>query len=386
MVIEKGGKILLVEDSFESLENVTTILTDAGYDTVTSFNGNNAFKHIIKDKFDLIILDHKESIFSGYEVFAQLKENGHNVNVPIVFVTSGDAGKNVLEGIRFPNVDFIRKPFYREELLTRVSNQLELLRRKEESNATRNLTDSINYALRIQKSMMPSQEMMGSVFPKHFMLDKPLNVVSGDFYWVKKIDNLIVLAVADCTGHGVPGAFLSVLGISILNELSMKMRLDYPNIMLDNMRRKFKESLVRSGLESYTSEGIDMVITMIDTNSMKLYSAGAFNSLYHVRNGKINEIKGDRQPVGYYPVEKPFTPNSIQLQQGDRLYFSTDGMLDQMGGEKGKKLKSRGFKEWLKQMNDLSPEEHREFFINRMNQWMAHDAQIDDILVMGIEI
>jgi phosphoserine phosphatase RsbU/P len=386
MMVERESKILLVEDSFEGMQYVGSILNDAGYTTVTSLNGNNSLIYIAKEKFDLIILDLVNSELAGYDVLAQIMERGRNADAPVVFLTEGGDRDNLMQGVRYPNVDFVRKPFKREELLTRVGNQIAMLRSKEEARAVKSLRDSIKYAFRIQKSMLPSDDLMKEAFPNHFIYHKPLDVVSGDFYWAKKIDNKIVFAVADCSGHGVPGAFLSVLGISLLNELSMKAKLDDPHVMMDNLRHRFKESLERSGIESYFSEGIDMVIGMIDTNDLKMHSAGAFNSIFHSREGKIFEIRGDRQPVGYYPVEKPFTLRVTQLKAGDQLFFNTDGIVDQMGGENGKKLQNRGFSSWLREMGGQPSAMQKQILNEKVSRWMGNYSQIDDILVMGIEI
>jgi serine phosphatase RsbU (regulator of sigma subunit) len=386
MMVERESKILLVEDSFEGMQYVGSILNDAGYKTVTSLNGNNSLIYIAKEKFDLIILDLVNSELAGYDVLAQIMERGRNAEAPVVFLTEGGENGNLMQGVRYPNVDFVRKPFKREELLARVGNQLAIVRSKEEARAVKSLRDSIKYAYRIQKSMLPSNDLMNEAFPSHFIFHKPLDVVSGDFYWAKKIDDMVVFAVADCSGHGVPGAFLSILGISLLNELSMKTKLDYPHVIMDNLRHRFKESLERSGIESYFSEGIDMVIGMIDRKDLKMYSAGAFNSIFHSRDGKIYEIKGDRQPVGYYPVEKPFTQRETQLKAGDQLFFNTDGIVDQMGGEKGKKLQSRGFSSWLKEMAGQPSTVQKQILNEKVNRWMGSYSQIDDILVMGIEI
>ncbi|MEX0980884.1 MAG: response regulator [Bacteroidales bacterium] len=382
---DREPRILLIEDSFDSMQHVTSILDDAGYYIVISLNGFNSLSYIVKEKFDLIILDLMNSDMAGYEMLAQIMERGRNAETPVVFLTGNEENTNLMQGVRYPNVDFVKKPFRREELLNRVENQLALLRSKEELRAAKIIRDSINYAFRIQKSMLPSEEMLKFLFSDYFIIHRPLNIVSGDFYWARRMKDLIVFSVADCSGHGVPGAFLSVLGISLLNELSMKIKVDYPHVMMNNLRFRFKESLERSGIESYLSEGIDMVIGMIDLKSMKLYSAGAFNSIFHVRDGVIHEIKGDRQPVGYYPVEMPFSQQVTQLKKGDHLFLSTDGLIDQFGGEKGKKVQGRGFSSWLMEMQGMAISEQQEELTKKMENWMAHDGQVDDILIMGIE-
>src|SRR6056297_848392 len=302
-VMEREAKILLVEDNMKSMQDVSSILNDAGYQTVRALNGQNAITWMMKEQFDLVVFDLIESQLSGFDVIAQVKDRGYYQDIPIVFLTSREEKENQMQGVRVPAVDFVTKPFGREELLTRIDNQLALRHSKKKIQQNQELTDSIRYAYRIQKSMLPQPDDLEAVFAEHFIVNIPLHIVSGDFYWMKKVDHLVLFAVADCTGHGVPGAFLSVMGISLLNELSMKYRLDYPHVMLDNLRRKFKDSLRRSGINTYASEGIDMVLGMIDTRTLRMHAAGAFNSVFLSRNGEIQVFKGDRQPVGFYPNE-----------------------------------------------------------------------------------
>ena len=385
-VMEKESKILLVEDNMKSMQHVSSILNDAGYQTVLALNGQNAITWMMQEQFDLVIFDLIESQLSGFDVIAQVKDRGYYQDIPIVFLTSREEKENLMQGVRVPAVDFVTKPFRREELLTRINNQLALRKSKKQIQQNQELTDSIKYAYRIQKSMLPAPDAMEAVFPEHFIVNIPLNIVSGDFYWMKKVDHLVLFAVADCTGHGVPGAFLSVMGISLLNELSMKYRLDYPHVMLDNLRRKFKDSLRRSGINTYASEGIDMVLGMIDTRNLRMHASGAFNSVFLSRNGEIRVFRGDRQPVGFYPNETPFRDHVIQLERGDQLYFTSDGLIDQIGGNQGKKFQNSRFKQLLEQMDGMSMSDQKHQLINQYNQWKGSYDQVDDILAMGIKI
>ena len=234
--------------------------------------------------------------------------------------------------------------------------------------------------------MIPNESTLKQVFKDHFVLDLPLNILSGDFYWIKQVDNLIFFVVADCTGHGVPGALLSVLGISLLNELSLSLESSFPNTILDRLRTKFKESLLKTGTKGNVGFGMDMVACMINTESRKLYVSGAYNSVYIVRNGKIISLNGDKQPVGFFPRETPFSLKSMQLKSGDEIYASSDGYEDQFGGQNGKKLQKRNFLKLLQHISGQPMQDQQKILVDKHMEWKGDIAQLDDILVLGCKV
>lgn len=272
------------------------------------------------------------------------------------------------------------------------------------------ITDSIIYAKNIQRAVMPSEEFLKDLLPEHFLMFRPKDIVSGDFYWIKKIKNFIVIAVADCTGHGVPGAFMSMLGSLFLNETVTSRSLDDAGQILDRMREKIKKSLHQSGKEGEAKDGMDISFFIIDSETFEIQFSGAFNPLYIIRdNDKIDdvgaledigfsiyqpaefkatviEIKGDRQPISIYMAEKDFTNHTLQLIEGDRIYSFSDGYPDQFGGEKGKKLKARNFKNLLLTCKNWPMKEQEEFMQNSFDEWKGEIGQIDDVILMGLKI
>jgi len=272
------------------------------------------------------------------------------------------------------------------------------------------ITDSIIYAKNIQRAIMPSEEYLTSLLPEHFLMFRPKDIVSGDFYWIKKIKNFIVIAVADCTGHGVPGAFMSMLGAIFLNETVTSRSLDDAGQILNRVREKIKKSLHQSGKEGEAKDGMDMSFFIIDSETREVEFSGAFNPLYIIRdndkveniedleqrgfsiyqpaefNATVIEIKGDRQPIAIYTYEKDFTSHTFQLLENDRIYSFSDGYPDQFGGEKGKKLKARNFKNLLLSCKDKHMKEQEEFMQNSFDEWKGEIEQIDDVILMGLKI
>ncbi len=270
------------------------------------------------------------------------------------------------------------------------SQRDELYKQKQE------IVDSINYAKRIQQAVLPSEEFMSSVLKEYFVFFQPRDIVSGDFYWVKKIRNFSFVVAADCTGHGVPGAFMSMLGSSFLNEIVSSRTLDGAGEILNRLRNKVKKSLHQKGAEGEQKDGMDISLLIIDWDEYELQFAGAYNSVYIVRkkdaesntedNFEIIRLKADRQPIGIYLNERSFTNHSFSLKKGDVIYALSDGYIDQFGGDTGGKFKSGRFKEMLLSFQDKSMEEQKQILIRTFAKWKRDFDQVDDVLVMGIKI
>ncbi len=258
----------------------------------------------------------------------------------------------------------------------------------------KSIMDSIHYASRIQEAVLPPDEYLDEILGEHFVLFKPRDIVSGDFYWATKRGNKTVIVAADCTGHGVPGAFMSMLGMSFLNEIVNKEGILQANVILNRLRENVKKSLRQTGKENEAKDGMDIAVCIIDKTEMKMQFAGAYNPLLIIRNGEISRIKADRMPIGIYLREKEsFTNNIIDIQKGDLLYIFSDGYVDQFGGKNGSKIRSANFKEILLANHKKSLDEQKAALVKFLEEWMNHTdnvgrkfKQVDDILVIGIEI
>jgi serine phosphatase RsbU (regulator of sigma subunit) len=265
-------------------------------------------------------------------------------------------------------------------------NELEA-QRDEILNQKDDITDSITYASRIQKAMLPMNEHFDKSFKDYFILYKPRDIVSGDFYWIAEYPEKIYFAAADCTGHGVPGAFMSMLGISSLNEIISgdKQKLTAAKI-LNLLREKIKFSLHQTGKTGETKDGMDITLCILDKKTLTLEYAGAFNPLYHFRNRELTEYKADRMPIGIYHVEKEtFTNHEITIMPGDTIYLFSDGYADQFGGPAQTKFKSTNLKKLLTEIVNQPMGKQKEILEEKFNQWKGNLYQVDDIIVIGIK-
>lgn len=255
------------------------------------------------------------------------------------------------------------------------------------SQKNRNINDSIRYARRIQKAVMPSNDYMQDILPDYFIINKPRDIVSGDFYWVGQHENKLVVVAADSTGHGVPGALMSILGISLLNEITQNQEKLGAGLILTELRSKIKKMLNQTGEKDEQKDGYDMAICLIDLKSNKLEYAGAYNPLYLIRNKELIEIKADKMPVGIHIKEKSkFTTHETTLLKDDLIYMFSDGYVDQFGGSEGKKFKIKPFKELLLAIQDRTISEQKELLTEVFDTWKGDIEQVDDVLVFGIKI
>lgn len=261
---------------------------------------------------------------------------------------------------------------------------------------SKEIIDSINYAKRIQLALITPEDVFKKTVPNSFVFFQPKDIVSGDFYWFTELsttkegtdnEHLVVFSVADCTGHGVPGAFMSLIGIKILNQSIKQKDVNSPAEALDFLSTQIYDTMNKhTSEENIVRDGMDAVLFAINFNKLTLSFAGANNPLFIIRNKEVIELKPDKQPIGAYGVQKPFTNNAFNLQKNDTIYAFTDGYIDQFGGEDGKKLKSKRFKEKLVECVDLPIEQQKEFLTNYFNLWKGNYDQLDDVCVLGVKI
>jgi serine phosphatase RsbU (regulator of sigma subunit) len=251
------------------------------------------------------------------------------------------------------------------------------------------ITDSIEYASRIQNAMLPPGDYIDGLLPERFIIYKPRDIVSGDFYYITEKDGKVICVIADCTGHGVPGAFMSMLGISFLNEIISRHRdLPHSNEILEELRTHVIQSLRQTGRMGESQDGMDLALYIIDPESMKMEFSGANNSLWIFRNGDLIEKKADKMPIGiYYSIDdQVFTRHNMDLRKGDVLYAFSDGYYDQFGGPMQKKFMIKNFRKMLKQIHNKTMPEQKRIMLETLEQWMADTSQVDDILVMGVRV
>jgi len=270
---------------------------------------------------------------------------------------------------------------YRDErtIATRQNNEITFQKKQ--------ITDSIIYASTIQEALLPDNNFIKKTIPDSFVFYKPKDIVSGDFYWVKKVNNYTIIVVADCTGHGVPGAFMSVLGISLINEIANRKEIKKANQVLEVLRHEIKRQLSHSTSEYSLNIGMDIAICVIEPDKKIMQYAGANNPLYLYRDDKVIEYKATRNPIGITPIEIPFQNHEIELQPGDTFYLFSDGYIDQFGGDSGKKFRSRRFRHMLLGLYKKPMTEQYKMLDYNLKQWLGKKYdQVDDILVLGFRV
>jgi serine phosphatase RsbU (regulator of sigma subunit) len=250
---------------------------------------------------------------------------------------------------------------------------------------TKEITDSINYAKRIQEAILPPIKLVKNYLAESFIFYQPKDIVAGDFYWMETTDDLVIFAAADCTGHGVPGALVSVVCSNALNQALKEFGQTQPAAILDKTLDIVIERFEKS--EKEVKDGMDIALCAYNSKTMELQFAGAQNSLWIIKNGadELIEIKGDKQPIGKYAEKKPFTNHTIQLEKGDLIYMTSDGYVDQFGGDKGKKYKSINFKKLLLSIKVKPVDEQLTIIKQNFDQWKGDLEQLDDVCVIGFK-
>lgn len=286
------------------------------------------------------------------------------------------------------------------------SKNNELLTQKAEITKKNNqITSSINYARHIQEALLPHEQNFKELIPEYFVLFRPRDIVSGDFYWVKQMQNYAIFVAADCTGHGVPGALLSMLGIAFLNDIIRRLETVTAAAILEELRKLIKNTLHQSGSTQEAKDGMDIALCLINLSNNQMQFAGANNPIYIIRksgqhsnaefdnifsieNGyELFEIKPDKMPIGVYLKDNlPFSNKEIQLKEGDVIYMFSDGYVDQFGGELNRKFMAKNLKKLLLQIQNQAMPLQRQVLEQTIKDYMGENEQIDDILLMGIKI
>jgi sigma-B regulation protein RsbU (phosphoserine phosphatase) len=402
-------------------------------------NGAIALQKLKADAaFDLIFTDINMPVMDGLTLLAKLKEH-ELIQKAVVISAYGDL-KNIRTAMNRGAFDFITKPIDFEDIeatLMKAIREMEILRQGLEARSNlekaliekaeaqqdallhlqekeqlilsqnemleqqvkertievihqkelvevknKEILDSIHYAKRLQDASLPSSEYIKTFLPESFILFQPKDIVSGDFYWLGSTGDLIIIVAADCTGHGVAGALMSMLGISLLNQIVNERGITSPSLILDQL-----DSLVTSALKKNANEshaGMDIAICNIDFKKKQLQYSGANRPLWIIRGNEIEIIKADRFSIGGLNIglRQP-TLNERSLNKNEMLYIFTDGFADQFGGEYGKKLMSKNFMNLLLSIREKDCDEQNEFLKNYFEKWKGDNEQVDDILVIG---
>ena len=370
--LSENSPDLITRLEHESISYINPVIED--------FTGKNpaAFlnKSVKEVDLDKSILDH------WLRIVEEVNQSNNTVSTEMDFPT--EAGKRVMQVNAIPEYD----EFNKIESVLVVSH--DITERKEIEleiqNKNKKITESINYAKRIQNAILPNNRVISRALPESFILYKPKDVVSGDFPWYMQIKDDIYIAAVDCTGHGVPGALLSLIGYFLLNDIVRSRKITEPGIILDLLDEGVTSTL-RQDEDATTKDGMDIALCKINTQTREVEYAGAHRPLYIMKNGVLDEIKGNKFPIGggIFKNQTNFTNTKIKLEKGDSIYFSSDGFPDQFGGPEVRKFGPKKTRETIERVHKLPMREAAAIFDEEWEGWRGETKQIDDVLLIGIK-
>ncbi len=390
------------------------------YEFIFAANGSEALEKL-KDNpdIDVILCDVNMPEMDGITLLSKTKVV--NPTVQTVIVSAYGDMRNIRRAMNNGAFDFVTKPINFNDLGATIAKTIKHVQRLKESITEKeqlhqrlekysrdlektieertneitvqkeiieaknlSITESINYAKRIQDAALPRVEEIKESIPDSFIYFKPRDIVSGDFYWFVKEENKIIVTAADCTGHGVPGAFMSLIGNDLLNEIVTARGVIESDKILNELHDSVRKALRQE--ENRSRDGMDLALCVIDTEAKTLQFSGAKNPLVYFKNGEMTVIKGDKYPIGgvQFQVDRHYTRHEVDLSEPIMVYLFSDGYQDQFGGEKSEKFMSKNFKLLLQEIHEKPVEEQKRILDEKFKSWKGSRSQIDDILIMGM--
>jgi phosphoserine phosphatase RsbU/P len=403
--------ILYIDDEEDNL----TVFNSAfrrDYEVHIALSGREGLEILKKHEIQLIITDQRMPEMTGIQFLEKIIPDYPDC-IRMILTGFSDI-EAIIQAINTGRVyRYITKPWSKEELKINIDKALEIYHLREqnrkliedlkEANQTleqkvidrtrkieaqnKEITCSLQYASRIQHALLPPNEELKKLLSSYFVLSKPRDIVSGDYYWLASKNDKVIIAVADCTGHGVPGAFMSILGVSFLNEIVNKAVTIRANEILNQLCGQVIKSLHQTGKDDEARDGMEMALCAIDFSKNKLQYSGAFRPLYLIRDGELKEFKGDTMPIGIYEEEdQSFTNTEMMFKKDDIIYLFTDGYVDQFGGPERKKFMSENFKKLLNDIHNKPMPEQKKALEKKFEEWRGEVDQVDDILIVGIKM
>lgn len=361
----------IVISAYSDLENIRTAMNRGAFDFITK-------------PVDLIDLE--KTIYKTIEEIKLLKE-GHKAAKELdqALLDKAKAQQEALENLLEKEKLILEQNERLEGLVIERTSQLQQQKNiVEEKN--KEILDSIHYASHLQQAILPRPDVLQESFKDHFILYQPKDIVSGDFYWMQKINNKVVVAVADCTGHGVAGALMSMLGVSLLNQIVVETDEIKPSHILDKLHQAVSKSLQQS--HNNSNQGMDICFCCFDFDNKYLQYAGANRPLVFISNAELKIIAADKSPIGGTQFERTngFTNHMLPFSDFENIYMFTDGYADQFGGEHSKKIMTKRLKEIFMEKKDIAMQEQHNFLAEFFTSWKSGNEQVDDVLVLGLRI
>lgn len=384
-------KILIVDDNSFNIQVIASILKPYGYSLSFARNGKQAIKMATTKNFDLILLDIMMPEMDGYEVCTNLKNNAVSQNTPIIFITAKVDQNSIIKAFELGGVDYITKPFNANELIARVNTHIELrIKTKQLEKKNQYIIDGINYAKRLQAAILPSCNLIQKYFTNFFVIFRPKDIVSGDFYWLKESKEHVFFAVADCTGHGVSGAIMSMLANTLLNEIVLGEKANSPTEILKELHKGLRFALGQAeNPEIKINDGIEISIARYNKHKNELIITSSGQNFFVCINNELFDFKGDRFFIGsnFIPIEKMhFKEHKFHATNNFKFFFMSDGIAEQFDESKKKQFGYNRIKTLLCENINIPIQDLRTKIESNFDAWKGEFKQLDDVLFVGIEI
>ncbi|MFO7669020.1 MAG: SpoIIE family protein phosphatase [Bacteroidales bacterium] len=403
--------ILYIDETEQNLISFKSAFSQ-DYHIYTATSGKAGLEIMEQKTIQLVITDQQMPDMSGIEFLEKiLRLYPDSMRMVLTEISDKDA---IIQAINRGNIfRYVTKPWNSEDLKLSIDSAMEVYnlkiqnrnlinyledaklnleqkvmeRTREIEQQRMKMTDSIQYASRIQKALMFPSELQVKLMLPHFILNKPKDIVSGDYFWVSNKNDRLIIAVADCTGHGVPGAFMSILGMNLLNGIVNNLNTPRANDILNKLRDQIIKALGQTGKRDEAREGMEMALCVVDFKHRIVQFSGAFRPMYLISEGELFVINGDRMPIGIYEeVKVSFSNKEVPFKEHDIIYLFTDGYVDQIGGLQRKTFKSVRFKKLLKEICHMPLKEQQSILREEHEIWRSGQEQIDDILILGVEL
>lgn len=396
--------ILIVDDKLENLIAIEGVLKDEPYPIDKASSGEEALTKLLQTKYAMVLLDVQMPGMDGFEVAEILNTSNVTREIPIIFLSAvKNAPKYVRHGMESGAIDFISKPIDPAVLKLKIAALYKIF--QEQSNIRQNhnqlhqthgslreytqeIQDSISDAQRIQQNMLPDPKKFHEVFDDSFVLNRPRDIVSGDFYWFHKQKDRIYFAAVDCTGHGVPGALMSMIGNNLLNQIVVANGIFNSHIILHYLHSGVRATMRSKGEgDDAAEDGMDIGMCVYHPESRIIEYSGAHRPLIIVRDGTLLEYEGDKVSIGdNTSSDFTFKQVIVELEKGDCVYLFSDGFAHQFGGPRDKKFSYKRLKKLLMDVNDMPMFQQKEVLEGHFDNWKGIKSQIDDVLVMGVKV
>jgi len=390
--------ILIVDDEKSNIDiilNLFSLIDTSNYSLFAALSGEKALKVVEKIKIDLILLDIIMPGIDGYEVCRQLKANKETKNIPILFITSSTDEESIIKAYGVGAVDYVTKPFRAVELMARVKINLELQSSIRQLEALyTNLQDSISYAAQIQNAIIPQPSILDKYFDEHFVIWEPKDTVGGDIYLFEELrsDDESLLMVIDCTGHGVAGAFVTMLVKAIEREIIGAIMANQDEVsparILQHFNKIMKKLLKQEEANTHADSGFDGGVIYINKKQKILRFAGAQVPFVYVENAQVKTIQGNRHSIGYRKsqYDYPFDEHTIKLSSPICGYLTTDGYIDQTGGDNGFMFGKKNLLKLIERHKDKSLATQKNLFMDELKHYQGEHERKDDIAIVGFKI